>query len=383
MNQISTIISTYTADTMGVASALFELGGMTIMHDASGCNSTYNTHDEPRWYDFDSMVYISALTETEAVMGDDNKLVNDIISAANDLSPKFIAISGTPIPMMAGTDLKAIARVVEAKTGIPSFGFKTNGMHSYIDGAAEAFLGIAQRFIKENIKKTGSLSVNILGLTPLDFSVNSTVSSIKNVLTKNGIEIVSSWAMGSELCEIEHSAAAHVNLVVSQCGMKAAEYMKQKFDIPYVAGVPIGEKLTQKLIDDIKSSAQNRSNIISFSDRNLKNAEIAIIGEGIGSASLAKAISLETEKSAKVICPLTINKEFLTDGDSQSFSEDDIKTEAEAFKYIIADPMYKPICPKKAKFIALPHEAFSGRIYRKDIPDLVSGIDFPSFCFAE
>ena len=40
------------------------------MHDASGCNSTYNTHDEPRWYDFDSMVYISGLSEMEAIMGD-------------------------------------------------------------------------------------------------------------------------------------------------------------------------------------------------------------------------------------------------------------------------------------------------------------------------
>ena len=37
---------------------------------------------------------------------------------------------------------------------------------------------------------------------------------------------------------------------------------------------------------------------------------------------------------------------------------------------VIADPMYQPICPKTAQFISLPHEAFSGRIYRKDIPDL-------------
>ena len=42
-------MSTYTADCSGVASALYELGGMTVIHDASGCNSTYSTHDEPRW----------------------------------------------------------------------------------------------------------------------------------------------------------------------------------------------------------------------------------------------------------------------------------------------------------------------------------------------
>ena len=65
MKQTSRIISTYSADTFGVCSALFELGGMTVMHDASGCNSTYTTHDEPRWYDMDSMVYISGLSEMD------------------------------------------------------------------------------------------------------------------------------------------------------------------------------------------------------------------------------------------------------------------------------------------------------------------------------
>jgi len=47
MNQTSAIISTYSADTFGVCSALFELGGMVIMHDASGCNSTYTPTMNP------------------------------------------------------------------------------------------------------------------------------------------------------------------------------------------------------------------------------------------------------------------------------------------------------------------------------------------------
>ena len=68
MKQTQAFLSTYTADVSGVCSALFELGGMTVMHDASGCNSTYNTHDEPRWYDMDALVFISGLSELEAVL---------------------------------------------------------------------------------------------------------------------------------------------------------------------------------------------------------------------------------------------------------------------------------------------------------------------------
>ena len=106
----------HTADASGVCSALFELGGMTVMHDASGCNSTYNTHDEPRWYDMDSLVYISGLSELEAVMGDDEKLISDVSDAARQLHPRFIALAGTPIPMITGCDLPAIAREVEGRT---------------------------------------------------------------------------------------------------------------------------------------------------------------------------------------------------------------------------------------------------------------------------
>ena len=34
---------------------------------------------------------------------------------------------------------------------------------------------------------------------------------------------------------------------------------------------------------------------------------------------------------------------------------------------IAADPMYRPICPKKCEFYELPHLAFPGRIYKKKL----------------
>ena len=116
MKQVNSVLSTYTADVSGVCSALYELGGMTIIHDASGCNSTYTTHDEPRWYDTPSMVYISALAEMEAMMGDEEKLIGDICSAAEQLKPRFITLCGTPIPMMMGTDFSGLARLIERRT---------------------------------------------------------------------------------------------------------------------------------------------------------------------------------------------------------------------------------------------------------------------------
>ena len=100
MRQSYRIIPIYTSDVSGVCSALYELGGMVVMHDPSGCNSTYNTHDEIRWYDQDSLIFISGLTEIDAVMGNDEKFLSDIKEAAREFHPKFIALVSSPIPFM-------------------------------------------------------------------------------------------------------------------------------------------------------------------------------------------------------------------------------------------------------------------------------------------
>lgn len=376
MKQTARIISTYSADTFGVCSALFEMGGMVVMHDASGCNSTYTTHDEPRWYDMDSMVYISGLSEMEAIVGDDEKLIGDIAEAANALKPKFIAVAGTPIPAMTGFDFTAVAELIEERTGIPTFGFATTGMNTYVTGASMAFEGIARRFAKRDVEKTTYLSVNILGLTPLDFSVNGSDQSVKTFLEREGFEVISSWAMGSSLEEIANAGRASVNLVVSAAGLGAAKALKEMFGTPYVAGTPIGAAyqnvLAQRLLEAAKTCKMPEDGKGTVWPSSIPASDIAVIGEGITSLSLAQAIELEYSRGVKVLCATECEKALLREKDVLTPYEDDIIEALQGIKMVIADPLYRPICPKDAKFISLPAENFSGRIYRKDIPDLIA-----------
>lgn len=366
MNQTSRIISTYSADTFGVCSALFELGGMTVMHDASGCNSTYTTHDEPRWYDMDSMVYISGLSEMEAILGDDEKLIGDIVAAAGELSPRFIAVAGTPIPTMTGFDFDAVAALIEERTGIPAFGFAATGMNTYIHGASMALAALAERFAekREKTEKT----VNILGLTPLDFSVNGSDASCVEILERNGWRVQSRWAMGSSLEEIAGSGGAAVNLVVSAAGLGAAKVLKRRFGTPYVVGVPYGEKWTALLLEALEKETQPKM-------PELDGDDIVILGEGITSLSLACAIELETGRSARVVCPTECDRELLRGKDRLCRFEEEIEEAIQGAKLVIADPLYQPICPAGVKFRALPAESFSGRIYREEIPNLIADFD--------
>ena len=372
LKQTARIISTYAGDTSGVASALFELGGMTLMHDASGCNSTYNTHDEPRWYDMDSLVFISALTETEAILGDDGKLIGDCVKAAEELHPRFIAVAGTPIPMMTGVDFEAVAMEIENRTGIPSFGFATDGMHSYLSGVSMAFDALARRMVREpaDKKKNGALRVNLLGLTPLDFSVYGAPEAMKRVLGERGIAVQSSWTMDSTLDEIERSAEADVNLAVSSSGLAAAETLHARFGIPWVAGTPCGTLWNDRIASALREAAESGECAVLPELPPVRDTRRLVIGEGLTAASLASALTLETGEPWSALSAADC-------GDAPDFlhipfaaDEDDIAPYFEASELLIADPLYRPVCPEHTRFIPLPHEGFSGRLFRKDIPDL-------------
>lgn len=425
MKQVSVTLSTYTADVSGVCSALYELGGMVVIHDPSGCNSTYNTHDEPRWYDMDSLIFISGLSQMDAIMGNDDKFINDIVRAAKELKPRFIALVRTPIPLMTGTDFEGIARVIEKQTQIPVFYFPTSGMHSYVSGAGMALETVARELVlptnanghfKENgieienisnelsvadtkrqnqqklnqseqkqIENTESkqsnskIKINILGATPLDFSVNSTLDSIKEFLSKH-FEIISTFAMGSTIEEIQKAGEADVNLVISSVGFPAAKVLEERFSTPYVIGTPVkgfAGIIAEKLIDAAWTGKSHTAYFsVTSSGKNISRAAngIYIIGESVISQSLKAAMALKQGIDATVICPLETEPEYIGENVLLFSSEEEIKAVIAEAKTVIADPIYKTICADETNFIALPHEAFSGRIYRKEIPNLMEWV---------
>ncbi len=282
MRQVVSLTSTYSSDEFGICSALFELGGLVVMHDASGCNSTYTTHDEPRWYDTDSMIYVSAISEVEAIMGDDEKLLRDLEETAGDLHPKFIAIIGAPIPYMIGTDLPAIAHLLEERTGIPAFGFPANGMNLYTKGISDALYALVDRFClpakdTENASETSdapdlsagrkksltgcSRKMNILGATPLDLPAKGCVPAIWAWAERFGFEKGASLSLETSLEEIVRAGEACVNLVVSYGGLAAARLLQKRFGTPYIVGIPFGTVFSEVLgrrLQEIYANAASR-----------------------------------------------------------------------------------------------------------------------------
>lgn len=403
MRQVNVTLSTYTSDVSGVCSALYELGGMVVIHDPSGCNSTYNTHDEPRWYEQDSLVFISGLSQMDAILGNDEKFITDIVRAAGDLSPKFIALVRTPIPLMTGTDFAAIAHIVEGRTGIPTFCFPTSGMRSYVSGAGMAFSQVARSLVRETSPSSACAGdkgtadkcdgdkdrekrkprINLLGATPLDFSVNTTLASLRKFLSKN-FDIISVFAMESRLEAIARAGEADANLVISSTGFPAAQVLCERFGTPYVVGMPM-ESFADEITNALFSAVRERRSQTAyrmertFSQEEISEASILeegtkglyIIGEAVTAQSLRAAIRNRFGVWAQTICPLETDAAYTAGDVLLLSSEEEIRAALKNAKTVIADPIYQTVCAPDTRFIPLPHEAFSGRIYRREIPDFL------------
>lgn len=447
--QTHVFTSTYTADVSGVCSALYELGGMTVIHDPSGCNSTYSTHDEPRWFDTDSLMFVSGLDEMTAVVGDDNVLIDDVTHAVRDLKPRFVTLCSGSIPHIIAFDCKGVAHLLEKRTGVPMLPVATTGNRSYVAGVGAALTEWVKRFADplespyraastlDGSAPSDAFSVNLLGVTPLDFSINGNVNALRKVFEDAGIPVNCCAAMGESFDSLRHIFRASVNVVVSSCGRRLARYMEQTAGIPYVEGTPIGAYGAARLPELAKEAYEKkRASLEENSHRALEGAsgtaesasaqgasgsaltgfvdgasdiaelpssrgasgslrmllakkkgdsegiclwkgnpaherwdvpdgQVLIIGEEIFAQSLAAAINQLAPDCRHGLQAFAVWPDV-----DHGFPEDVLAELIRKSRYIIGDPLYRTIPHDSTQntFVDFPHEAYSGRIFRDQIP---------------
>ncbi len=432
--QTHVFTSTYTADVSGVCSALYELGGMTVIHDPSGCNSTYSTHDEPRWFDTDSLMFVSGLDEMTAVLGDDNVLIDDVTHAVRDLKPRFATLCSGSIPHIIAFDCKGVAHLLEKRTGVPMLPVATTGNRSYVAGVGAALTEWVKRFADslESPYRVGSsgspdcsantlagaagpdaggaapsdaFSVNLLGVTPLDFSINGNVDAMRKVFEDADIPVNCCAAMGESFDSLRHIFRASVNVVVSSCGRRLARYMEQTAGIPYVEGTPIGAYGAARLPELAKEAYKKKRASLSGASGSAElpssrgasgslrmlltkkkgdsegiclwkgnpaherwdvpDGQILIIGEEIFAQSLAAAINQLAPDCRHGLQAFAVWPDV-----DHGFPEDVLAELIRKSRYIIGDPLYRtiPHDSKQNTFVDFPHEAYSGRIFRDRIP---------------
>lgn len=109
MKGLRKYLSPFAPDQSGAAAVLCEFHGLIIILDAGGCAGNICGFDEPRWFESRSAIFSAGLRDMDAILGRDDRLVEKIGKACEKLSADFIAVIGTPVPAVIGTDYRALS----------------------------------------------------------------------------------------------------------------------------------------------------------------------------------------------------------------------------------------------------------------------------------
>lgn len=366
MSKLCITLPPFAPDYSGAASALFDMGGMIIIHDASGCTGNYTGFDEPRWFGSVSAVFCSGLRHMDAVLGNDDKFIKRIIKAAESLKPKFIAVLGSPVPMVVGADFNGIASEIQALTGIPAMGIDTTGLAYYGKGIKEAGIAVIKKFVSNDqgiVTKPGT--VNLIGVTPLDFYINSNKDDFVKLFEENGIKVSACYFMGMSVEDLQESVSASLNVAVSQAGIGIARYMEKKYGIPYIAGTPMGDG--ENLIKNVECAL--KGNYQPY-EPETNEAKTLIVGEQIISNSIREY--LQKRRCYGPVCVAS-----LYDTDAGQKAEGDITVRDELhlrkllnsgrFHTVVADPLVKQLIKRDdITFYPFAHVALSSKLHWKE-----------------
>ena len=359
MAVLSIYLSPFSPDYSGVSSVLFDLKTVTAMHDASGCTGNYTGYDEPRWYGSQSAIFCSGLREIDAVLGDDEKLIQKMIHAARDLKPDLLALVGSPVPMVIGSDLVGVAAELEERTGIPSLGFDTTGTAYYDRGVAMATIALLKKFTPKSERIPGT--VNLVGASPMDFAHGENLEDLKALVTDAGYRITASLSMGYDMEQLKAAASAAVNLAVSRAGILIAEYMKKAYGIPYLCGLPVGSHMSSEYLQALQSVMESGESQVQNGTA-CENPEILILGEQVQSNAIRMALENEYgEKKIAVGCLFGMEEKLALPQDKNLSAEYLIKKEMNQKQYriIIADPFLRQLLPQKTDKMFCTHAQYA------------------------
>ncbi|NMA69464.1 MAG: hypothetical protein GX958_08610 [Desulfitobacterium sp.] len=377
MGRLSIYLPPFTGDYSGVCSALFDFNCLIVLCDASCCTKNYINYDEPRWSRNKTTTLCAQLRTMEVALGDDSRIINQTIEAAQALKPDFIALLGSPVPAIIGMDMKGMAREVEERTGIPALGFDTTGFVNYHRGVSSALVELFRRFSDPHTPKIPR-SVNLLGLTPLDLGAVGNADALRAVVEDAGFSVVCNFLMDSDLEDLCQSPGASVNLVITSSGLALAREMEEALGIPYVIGMPIGTKQTQAVIDLLEESMKKGISQIPSANNQEGNEGLLILGDQIIANSIRNALqAMGCTRPVVVSSFFELEPALSAPADIRLEKEADLirALQSGSFSTVLGDPLLHRI-PQMAslELIPLPHPVISGRLHWDEVP-LFTGED--------
>lgn len=348
-------LSPFSPDQSGAVAVLYELAGITVILDAGGCAGNICGFDESRWGVTQSAIYSAGIRDLDAILGRDERTVQKIGSAVEAVgNANFIALIGTPVPAVVGTDLKALARMCEKKFHLPALAIETYGMEYFDKGEALSYMTLIRAMEHGTLPKPDlpQGGIGVLGATPLELLSLDGADKIRSCLGKDAVV----FGMGTGFDDLPRMFTVEKNVVVSPSGLKPARYLEKNHGIPFEVDYPLSETVRQKLASAVPANAKK---VLVLHQQILGNALRGALPEGL---DVTVGTFFEQDRSLAQPGDVKFTGEdefiaFVKDGD---------------FDVILGDPMYRMALKWwDGTYLPLPQYSVSGEahelIHEKDL----------------
>lgn len=242
-----------------------------------------------------STIYSTHMNESDITFGDYTRLENSIKEVDINKKPKYIFVMASSVSSIIGADVKSVCKELQHSVNAKLIPITTGGLKDdYNVGVEKALYLIVKNIVKESEVKTDSF--NIIGSNIDSYNFLSDCEEIKRTMKEYfNKEVNTVFTSYSSVEELENASKASLNIVIRKEGIKAAEYLKENFNIPYVYGKPIGLEASINFIDNIKNLMKyevNKENLdkdielvkkalfrMRFKARAFSNKDTAIFGD--------------------------------------------------------------------------------------------------------
>lgn len=224
---------------------VIEFGPSGTTHYAVEAIGSLNGEDKAK-------IYSTHMSESDVTFGNYDRLEKAIIEIDNNIRPKYIFVMASSVSSIIGTDIIGICNILSESVSCKLIPITTGGLRDdYNQGVEELLYILAKEVVKDSNEKFDSF--NIIGCTIDQFNFLSDCEEIKRMMkTFFKKEVNATFTSYTSIDEIENASKSSLNIVLRKEGIKAADFMKDKYNIPYVYKKPYGIKNTEEFINEIQ-----------------------------------------------------------------------------------------------------------------------------------
>ncbi|MST82911.1 hypothetical protein FYJ60_11425 [Lachnospiraceae bacterium Oil+RF-744-WCA-WT-13] len=236
------VLPPVTPDFEGIASALQVWDTYNFLLSAGGCDGCFSA---PAGLKKPYQLTKTRFNNLEAAVGCEDRLS---VLLEKDLQERadgrLCCLLSSAVPHLLGVDSVHLASQMSEK-GLPTVYLESDGFHSGNEGISRMYLTFVRKFAGETeADAPGSgkqhCGVGILGSHLLASAAEGKISHGIEHLHRDGYDVF--LPEEHPLGEIGKLAGTRFNWVVSAEGLEAAYWIKEKFQIPVLAALPVGKR---------------------------------------------------------------------------------------------------------------------------------------------